>query len=596
MSATPEAGWKRVISGAERKECAAYSTELRRAAESASQAHAQQLRLLAGVTSMVLTDRAGLEPLKPMMSGPNGRTAVPHDLSDSELDELAALLPEVSDAELSARLCDVLWTRRRSPDHARKAVDSYLTAASMLEGSATSWRVRVERALAFAMIIKDRGRGAQVVSYLKARLEDEQPSRVALSALKLLLRCGDADPDRWARRAEAYARQAAGDFFLERDFHAFAADWYRRNNDGEAARRCRIAEAETYVAEAEWASDAETALLMKAHFYQQAIEAFRRVGKCRERIDQLHRRMVEVQERAAATMKSFEGPRVDLTGMALGVIRGLEGCSFPDALLRLATMVRLPSYKETREQAAEMAKEFPLSHLFGRQTVTDKGRVIAKAPGGDLRDSPANERALLASMYEQHENRRRFIVKGIIEPARKKIWLDHGVSEQDFLPFVINNFIVPEGREPLFARALYAGLTGDFVQATHIAIPQIEHAVRILLNRRGVITTGLSDNGLQEENSLGTLLEKIELAEILGEDRVFDMKSLLTERDGANLRNRAAHGLIGHGEFYDEAAKYLWWLTLHFCFLPAIATMAAAEETEPNDAEDTSDEAPLDRE
>jgi hypothetical protein len=190
--------------------------------------------------------------------------------------------------------------------------------------------------------------------------------------------------------------------------------------------------------------------------------------------------------------------------------------------------------------------------------------------------SPHSELALLSATHEQHELARGICAQGIIEPARRKIWCDHGVAEKDFLPLVTYNPIVPAGREQLWARALYAGLSGDFVQVAHIAIPQIEHAIRSLLNRRGVITTSLGGDGLQEENSLGTLFEKPELAEILGVDRIFDMKSLLTERGGANLRNKVAHGLMPHDELYSLPVSYLWWLTLHLCFLPTIAEMAAA--------------------
>jgi len=586
MSDSAEPLWKQAISNSSRRECSDYLVELRRAAESASESEARTLRLLADVTSMALVEGIGVEPLKAMMSGPSGRTAVPEDLSDPELDELKTLLPAVHDAELCARICDVLWTRRRSPAHARQAVDEYLKAAALLQESASAWRVRVERALAFAAIMKDRERGTQIGAFLKASLVDETPSTRAVDALELLLGCGEDQPGTWAQRAEAFAKRAtdAGNILLARDFHACAAKWHRRNKDDASVRRSRIAEAETYVAEAERASDAETALLMKAHFYQQAIEAFRRVGKCRERVDELHRQLLDIQQRAAATMKHFEGPTIDLTEMALAAIKELDGRGFQDALLRLATMVGLPSYEHRKKRASELAKEFPLSHLFGRQIVNDKGHIIAKAPSGQLHESSTNDQALLASMYAQHENERGVWVTGMIEPARKKIWLDHAVTEKDFLPLVANNPIVPAGREGLFARALYAGLSGDLVQAVHIAVPQVEHAIRALLNRRGVITTGLGDDGLQEESSLGTLLDKPELVDILGQDRIFDMKSLLTERGGANLRNRAAHGLMSHQEFYTAQSVYVWWLTLHFCFLPTIATIAAAGDQAGNDA------------
>ncbi len=567
-----ESLWRRAIGGAEQQECSSYTSALRSAARDATDDEAIRLRTLADVTSMALPLGAGIAPLKPFYTGPNGRTAIPEDLSEAELDDLADVLQEEGDAELGARLSDVLWTRRRAPEHARRAVDDYLASASRLETSGAAWRARVERAMAFALIIKDRERVALVVHYLKSKVDDPSPSYLTRSTMELLLKHTDETPGKWALHAERHAAAAAaqGNILLEREFHECAAAWHRRNGDADAARRSRQAEAETYVAEAERSSEADSALLMKVHFYQQAIEAFRRVGNCRERVDDLHRIVLALQERVAATAERFEGPNIDVNDMVRGIVARFTGCTFPEALLRLAIMVKLPSYSQLRSQAEEFAMEYPLAHLMGRQRVNEKGHVIVKTPGGDLQRSDRNEATLLTSTFEQLERARGVYVVGMIDPARRKIWADHSVSEHDFYPLVVNNPLVPPGRETLLARGLYAGLTGDFLQAAHILVPQVEHMVRFLLGRRGVITTSLDSDGVQEENSFNTLLEKPELTDVLGADLVFDMKSLLVDKRGANLRNLVAHGLMSHDEFFTAPVAYVWWLALKLCFLPVL--------------------------
>ncbi len=582
--------WEEVVAAAERPDCESYSTVFVKAAEKVEGDASATLRLLADITGMALVEGARLDPLRPRWTTPEGRTPIPEDLSDEDLDALAELLPSVRDPDLAARICDVLWSRRRDPAHARTAIDSYLAAVELLEDQWSAWLVRVERALAFAAVLQDRDRRERLVVYLKRKLDADQPSRLAASALELLLRLDD-HAEQYAKRAEDYALAAAsaGNILQEREFYGLAAQWHRKNGSAEAERRCRIAEAETYVAEAERASDADTALFMKAHFFEKAIEAYRRVGKTKDRVTELHQKLLDVQARIPATMKHLEGPKLDLTDAALETMEKLDGCALPEALLRLALMVSSPSVEETRQRAEKLAKENPLSHLFGHHRVNEKGRVVFAARGGDLHMSEESEPALLASMHQQCDQMRGIYAAGVIEPARQKIFRDHAVSESSFMPLVTNNPVVPPGRERLFARALHAGLTGDLVQATHIAIPQVENLVRVLLNARGVITTAVGDDRPQDEHTLGSLLDKPELVDILGEDTVFDLKGLLTERAGSNLRNVVAHGLLPHSHFFSAQALYLWWLTLHLCFRPVLAQMGT-ENTEEGGYNDDSDE------
>lgn len=413
--------WQKVVSLADNADCESFSSSLAKAAETVTTDNAALLRVLAEITSMALAQGARMEPLKPRWTTPAGRSAIPEDLSDQDLDVLSEALPSIGHADLAARICDVLWTRRRRPAHAEQAIDAYLNAATQLEDQWAAWLPRVERALAFASVLRDRERGTRVIEYLKSKLEQPRASRLVASVLELLLKL-DGDAERYAKHAEecAAAAATARNILQEREFYELAAAWHRENGDADAERRCRLAEAETYVAGAERASDADTALFMKAHFFEQAIEALRRVGKCKERVTELHHKLLVVQARIPATMRHFEGPKVDLTETALEAMSRLDGCDFREALLRLALMVSPPSYEETRRQAQQLAKEHPLSHLFRRQRVNEKGQVVFAAPGADSDPSEASEEALLASMYEQCDTRRGIYATGVINPASSR--------------------------------------------------------------------------------------------------------------------------------------------------------------------------------
>jgi hypothetical protein len=71
---------------------------------------------------------------------------------------------------------------------------------------------------------------------------------------------------------------------------------------------------------------------------------------------------------------------------------------------------------------------------------------------------------------------------------------------------------------------------------------------------------------------------------MLGADIVFEMRSLLVERFGANLRNDMAHGLVDHDSFYSPSARYLWWLALHLYSFPVLARLKAEHEQRANES------------
>ncbi len=188
-------------------------------------------------------------------------------------------------------------------------------------------------------------------------------------------------------------------------------------------------------------------------------------------------------------------------------------------------------------------------------------------------------------MYRLAVEYQRLHAQTFIEPARYQINVEHSVRIKDLLPIVSNSPFVPPEREYLFAKGLYAGLTGDFFTSTHILIPQIENSIRYLLwTQQNVRTSGLDNRGIQEEHRLTTTLDPSkcpEISSIFNEDTLFDLQGLLVEDSGSNLRNRMAHGLINDNGFFSPLMSYLWWLTLRLCCLPILIHQQKVEQSDP---------------
>jgi hypothetical protein len=242
-----------------------------------------------------------------------------------------------------------------------------------------------------------------------------------------------------------------------------------------------------------------------------------------------------------------------------------------DALFEFCLLSGSPKVDKLRTRVDELVKNYPLQYLINKDIVNENGKVIGKRPSM-MSDNPEEvERAKRAEMYSQAQFERNLVVQGLIEPVRHQINIEHRVQVRDFSSIVQSSPFVPQGRELIFAKGLHAGLISEYLDATHLLMPQVENSIRHILEQKGVTVSKLNDEGIQDEKSLSELLYCDEVEEIFGQDLSFDLRGLLVERTGANLRNRVAHGLISSEGFYSIEVPYFWWLTLRLCCLPIIA-------------------------
>jgi hypothetical protein len=273
--------------------------------------------------------------------------------------------------------------------------------------------------------------------------------------------------------------------------------------------------------------------------------------------------------------------KVNLSESVSRSIARVSDKSLVDALTELVLMVPSPDPNDLEKQAKEAADKFPLQHLFEGVVVNEKGKVVARRPSM-LSNGPEAEEALRSQMNEFANHHQFIFTNGVIEPARQQILLEHNVQITDLLPVVSDNPFVPSGREYIFAQGLLAGIEGDYCVALHLLIPQIENSIRHILADTGMPTSGLDDKGIQDEWSLNRTLYEDVIESIFGKKCSFDLRHLLVERTGVNLRNRLAHGLMSYDNCFSIQAPYLWCLVLRLCLVP---TIKAKHETKIKDDE-----------
>jgi hypothetical protein len=343
--------------------------------------------------------------------------------------------------------------------------------------------------------------------------------------------------------------------------------WVLRK-DHEAARDRSIKLAETYVTQAEQlASSSSPNYLAASCFLWKSIEAFRQIGNTKDRITDLHGRLIEYQQQSISELEEVRSAEIEIMEHVKEARKRVAGKTLLEALLALAFISGFPSLAELNASVEEMAGEYVFQHLLHEVVINEYGRTIARKPSSLSQDPKEKEAALRAEMYKLAAKQRSLIVRCLISPARKQIMLEHGVQVSDLRPLVYHNLFIPAGREEIYAQGLYYGLVGEFMFATHLLIPQFENAIRKWLYKSGEIASGLDAEGIQDEKNLNSLLYSSTLKNIIGEDLLFDLQGLLVERFGNNLRNRLAHGLIDYSSFCSDETEYFWWIVLRFCFL-----------------------------
>lgn len=575
-------GWEAVISECADKECAYYSSRFAakaHASEEAGDKKAQQIfTLLSQITSLHHKLDTPEEPFGPMMVFHDRRTAMVDDFDESRLNLLGEVVADVTDPELRARIADILWLRGRDYRMAELAISSYLESAKRLEDP-ENWvgtADRLQRALQMAVMLgRNSGPFKAVTDHIEGVLDacnGEDPLFLSARLMALLIDRRVGDTVKYAALAGKLASRAedTGDWHRAREYWEVKAKWHFMGNDQEGARQARLAEGETYVRQAEThLAGSPPSHMMAAAFIQHAIEALRRVEGTKDRVEELHKALLEYQRRSVSEMASYSSS-VDIGDMVKAAINHVKGKPLPDALMSLAMLGKPPDVAHLRAQAEEHKKRYIFQSLMPRVYLNAMGKVIARQP----QDA---EESLRADMYSNASSFRLLHVQGLVEPARQQVNSEHNVRVNDFLSMVTNHPFVTRGRELIVARGLFAGMQGDFLTAVHLLIPQLEESVRYILYHLGVITSAIDDDGIQEEFNLNRMLSAEAysgpLTNFLGEDFVFDLRGLLIERFGANLRNDMAHGLIDHNSFYSESGCYLWWLTMRLYSLPVLAKM-----------------------
>ncbi|HEX2973322.1 MAG TPA: DUF4209 domain-containing protein [Tepidisphaeraceae bacterium] len=291
----------------------------------------------------------------------------------------------------------------------------------------------------------------------------------------------------------------------------------------------RMADKAIAILAAAWLSDAYLA-------YQHAgmkAEADRLLVKLKEKGRQSRGQMV-----SHVTSHTFTGEEVEayLNEVTSG---GLEAC-----FQRIVTLF-LPKSADLRNRLATYRQKYPLVSMFPIALVDDD-QVIAHIGSAENDE----EGRLVHEIAQDMQFWSLFLMHSL-----ERMFQGYELTPEGFVDLLYRSPLFGVERYQLLKNGIRHYCEDDHIAAIHVLIPQVEHALRVLLEGLQRPTNLHNPKlGAYQEKDLGAILADEAITKLFGEDPTRYLRALLTDQCGWNLRNRLSHGLYASHFFVRQIA------------------------------------------
>lgn len=215
-----------------------------------------------------------------------------------------------------------------------------------------------------------------------------------------------------------------------------------------------------------------------------------------------------------------------------------------DSLHRIARRF-IPKRGKIENQVLDLAKNYPLQFLFPTTLHDHKGRPVAII--GDI-NSDLEGRTI--NQLSQNMSMDSFFFRHCINRMNER----YGLSSENLAEFILQTPIIEKSKHPLISKGINAFLSEDYITSIHVLVPQIEAAIRILVELMSGATLRKNRQGGLQLRTLDDLLRDDAVETCFGPDISFYFRALLTDQRGWNIRNDTCHGISPDNAFSYVAA------------------------------------------
>jgi len=457
---------------------------------------------------------------------------------------------------LRARYADLVWDLQRvvtneSPHYSmgQIVIDSTIEIAERdCYGPRVNVIKKLERALSLAVTLNDNSRIKKVadatVAYEDAIADDSklglwgfaydlllENAKVKLTAAqkqKLI-----ADLEGHLQRASKPTNKEEIDPWAVEAAALRLAKYYRKVGRGEDTRRVIIAIGDAFMQASSKASALQTsAWLQRVH------ATFREFGLLDE-AEKISIKLREIGEKTKSELKPISHTMKLSKQVLEKYILALTEGTLDEALSRIGEHY-VPKKSEVERQLKELASEAPIVFFIPMELQDKMGRPLAKV-GSLEEDLPGH----IVKQMSQNMAIESIFLRQVLESLVKK----YPEFESLCIDYIFRSPVFEEGRRSIIEQGIKEYLNGEHMTAIHLLIPQIENALRVLLEKAGGSVLKQGRDGGFHYKVLEDLLREPLLVQVLGEDIAFYFRVLLIDQRGWNLRNCVCHGLCDASEF-----------------------------------------------
>ncbi len=540
------------------------------------------LWLLADISDIKLSN-SGKETFEPRYTiSKDTRTMVPADLTSSNIEFLQSIFEEIPNVMLKARVADILWDlhiKPKNPQYAEFVIDIYINLPFFDHDTFFYNQVFIKRGLRLARNMNKEnvihGFEKKVLTNFVNYQYDGYAYLANLCDFMIENQLCETDANTISEKLFSFGKNSEEDknFYLANKYYSRASVWANKYDKNKAIEyQCYNAKASIH--HAEYVAANENQGLSENHFYEEALKIVRALPKEKRRNYISEKEELDILDKIRSSgqkcldnMKQFSAP-IDLSECINQIESHIKGKSKEEALEYLALVSTNINYEGLKESAIKMFQGSPLFSMISKQFFGNDGRVIAHTNGYDItKPLTEDDKNVQQWMVFEYQNHIQMHVVGIILPALHIFVNEHTFTFRELNDIVNKSTIFPNDRKGIITKGLMAGFEYDFITALHLLIPQVENMVRYQLRLANVKTSGIDKEGIETENGLSTLVKNPEFDLIFGKDLGFEIKALLCDPFGTNLRNNVAHGLLDMEQMQSQAVIYFWWFCLRLVYI-----------------------------
>jgi len=312
------------------------------------------------------------------------------------------------------------------------------------------------------------------------------------------------------------------------------ADYYKRLNKIKEVKRVLTYFEKAYVK----ACDSASALL--ASSWLQTVHATYIKYGLKDEADKIAIKLREIGPKIKDELKPLSSAvHIKKEEMDQYVAALVEG-SLDEAISRVAYHF-IPKKNEVENQMKKLYEKHPISFFVPKQLQDHRGRPVAFI--GSLEDDLTGNIIFQISQNFQISS---IFLRNVLNAFISKFNIDRDF----FIQLLYRSPIFDENKKEIISAGYQAYLDNNHLVAIHLLIPQIEDAIRNLVEISGDSVYKLNRIGGIQLKIFDELLREPIVVNIIGDDMSLYFRVLYTDPRGLNIRNDVCHG-ISPNDFFS---------------------------------------------